>query len=49
MRARPSEVMIKLFRDRPWLFVVCGLGFMVSLSIAFLIIAVNNPPTLIPK
>lgn len=41
--------MIKLFRERPWLWVVCGLGFFMSLSIGFLIIALNNPPSLVPK
>ena len=36
----------KTFRDRPWLFVVVGLGVMVALTVTFLVIAVSNPPRL---
>lgn len=37
---------MKILQDRPWLVVVAGLGFFVALSIAFLVIAVRNPPIL---
>ncbi len=37
----------KTFHDRPWLFVVLGLGTLVALSLTFLVIAVANPPRLI--
>ena len=40
--------MIEMIRKRPWLLVVIGLGFLVALTLSFVIIATMNPPTLLP-
>lgn len=40
--------MINAIRRRPWLLIVFGLGFLVVLSLAFLVIATLNPPDLLP-
>lgn len=41
--------MMDLFRKRPWLLVVIGLGCLVAMSLAFVVIATLNPPSVLPK
>ncbi|HMQ21168.1 MAG TPA: hypothetical protein PKE00_01685 [Planctomycetota bacterium] len=40
--------MINAIRRRPWLLVVFGLGFLVMLSLAFLVIAAMQPSDVLP-
>lgn len=37
------------FRDKPWLFVVVGLGLLLGLSLFFVLVAILNPPELIGR
>ena len=39
--------MIDMIRKRPWLLVLFGLLLMTSMTIAFVIVAVMNPPELV--
>ena len=35
---------MKIFRNRPWLWIVIGLALFLTLDIAFLVIALQNQP-----
>lgn len=37
----------RILYDRPWLLVVFGIGTLMATTIAFVVIAVCNPPQLI--
>lgn len=41
------QLVKRQIHDKPWLLVVAGLGFLVALTITFLVISIVNPPQLL--